>query len=909
MDNIRCSEEEVPFSVQVVLSKIESAQLNRTKQEIAEKLQVILNKINRVFLSARLGTAIEHEEELDEDEVKPSDRQNRKKCVQMLRTFVQSRTDNKNNLSVILECLNDVGQELQNIQDDKRFQLAELEEWVVEIEDNIQMFLCDMTSCLVRLKELGALLFQLDSKPTKKKKEEITKDGVWRWWRESKVNGKILWKLQAFRPPSAKNILLEISLGTKTATELSFMLADMAESLSCNRAMGMAFTYAQSGLQNLNGAFQEQSSHVQHLQTLLDQLKLDWQAEVNRTKAELEDCKKKVAKLEGENRRLREEKDTCQLLVHQLTEDNRSLSEQQTALRAPSGKRPVLAHSAMVESKSNLLEGFHSYVLNIIETYLSKIPRHKENDIPEELQDKGLNADVASEPGILYTILLNIINDSFKNLDVSLYSHDPEIILEMATSDIEVDQGKFPENATKTSVNIPTEIRNTFPTHKLDISKMDLDEQIPVDHNLARNKKFPEHKWDTAEARVVDKEAHDEDEIGDSLTVMEQLSDTNRRKQDPTELLVHHNVQQMCSQTKTKQTELTEDQSGYSFQERLSCTSSPTSDRVNEEGPDETCQKSTKPPQTKRSVTRCVKLDDSTQKQKGTLKTLLQSENVKHFENEMEREGDNISRTLLEGVRYQMDHETKRTNLLLLQNAMQNGKISVQLYKLCKELMGNAHNVKLKCLVFLLRKYMAFRALWQVRHQLNLKLCSAREQRNGLAVKEYYIILTKLERYEGLVLGRWRTRQTEEERRYRTSLGRIIYMFNRLREEYCLDLLNPCPCKSYLLGHHFLAFEPREIQRPVIHPRWCHSMKSPNYLMKPKKNISLLPGTREVARTENPTLWKCPGNGVEVATGPSRTCAGPTIPHLLERSIHYNSSALKALQDSTGGVTEERRDP
>lgn len=54
-------------------------------------------------------------------------------------------------------------------------------------------------------------------------------------------------------------MLVGPNLATKSSTGLSFMLGDIARSLSYNKAMSMAFKFLQTGLHNLNEALQERT--------------------------------------------------------------------------------------------------------------------------------------------------------------------------------------------------------------------------------------------------------------------------------------------------------------------------------------------------------------------------------------------------------------------------------------------------------------------------------------------------------------------------------------------------------------------------------------------------------------------------------------------------------------------------
>ena len=67
-------------------------------------------------------------------------------------------------------------------------------------------------------------------------------------------------------------MLNDTQSGHRAATNLSFMLKDMAKAYASNKAMSMAFQFAQTGLSNLSDALKERSQEVQALQNVVDRL-------------------------------------------------------------------------------------------------------------------------------------------------------------------------------------------------------------------------------------------------------------------------------------------------------------------------------------------------------------------------------------------------------------------------------------------------------------------------------------------------------------------------------------------------------------------------------------------------------------------------------------------------------------
>ncbi|KAL7884429.1 hypothetical protein AOLI_G00071990 [Acnodon oligacanthus] len=213
----------------------------------------------------------------------------------------------------------------------------------------------------------------------------------------------------------------------------------------------------------------------------------------------------------------------------------------------------------------------------------------------------------------------------------------------------------------------------------------------------------------------------DENVQNPSSTITDQFSNVkNKRKEQTSKLhLDSKSLPEIPGQMKTEQIGQTAEKTYHLFQEDLKDTSTLSSDST---------------------------LDENNPQKPLPSENLLLSVSEEHSNEDTEPEEEKIAITLLKGVRCQMNKDTQRTNLLLLQNALRKGQISLQLYKQARALLENIPSAKLKCLAFLLRKYMAFKALQRVRYQLNIKIRFAHEHKDGQALKEYYITLTKLDK-------------------------------------------------------------------------------------------------------------------------------------------------------------------
>ncbi|KAJ7985761.1 hypothetical protein DPEC_G00343810 [Dallia pectoralis] len=236
-----------------------------------------------------------------------------------IETLLQSNLDRETNLSEVLQSLQNMSQGLTQLELDKDIREAEdmAEEWIGEKHHSIQKFMLDIEASIVRLHELYGV------NKTQKMEAAVQKMGLWRWWREPEVDAKTILEIEKLHPPTLSRILQEPKLATKSTRKLSFMVGDIARSISCNRAMRLAFRFIQMGLYTLNNALQEQTLRATNVQAQLNDDDCG-------AKAELEASKRRIEQLEAEKAQLKEQIAAQQLKIYTLQYTVRSGSAEQT---------------------------------------------------------------------------------------------------------------------------------------------------------------------------------------------------------------------------------------------------------------------------------------------------------------------------------------------------------------------------------------------------------------------------------------------------------------------------------------------------------------------------------------------------------------------------------------------------
>ncbi|KAJ7984396.1 hypothetical protein DPEC_G00362110 [Dallia pectoralis] len=196
-----------------------------------------------------------------------------------IQSLMKSNLDQEADLSEVLQSLQDMSQGLTEMDMD----IPEVKDMTEETQD--PEFMSDMEACFTRLHELCGL-------KNTQKEAAGTSECVWRWWQDPK-------EMEKLQPPSVSRILMDPNLANQSRADLSLMVENIAEAMSCKAAMRMAFRFIQDGLHTLNMALQEQTLKVKNGQARL-------KAEDCIAKEQLEGNRRRINQLEAEKHQLQE---------------------------------------------------------------------------------------------------------------------------------------------------------------------------------------------------------------------------------------------------------------------------------------------------------------------------------------------------------------------------------------------------------------------------------------------------------------------------------------------------------------------------------------------------------------------------------------------------------------------------
>ncbi|KAJ8012528.1 hypothetical protein DPEC_G00043760 [Dallia pectoralis] len=243
----------------------------RAEQEVLYEQRVILDSVNSALASFRFASS-----PIDEDQVLIMRAQQHSD----IQSLMKSNLDQEADLSEVLQSLQDMSQGLTEMDKD----IPEVKD-MTEERPKIQKFMSDMEACFTRLHELCGL-------KNTQKEAAGTSECVWRWWQDPK-------EMEKLQPPSVSRILMDPNLANQSRADLSLMVENIAEAMSCKAAMRMAFRFIQDGLHTLNMALQEQTLKVKNGQARL-------KAEDCIAKEQLEGNRRRINQLEAEKHQLQE---------------------------------------------------------------------------------------------------------------------------------------------------------------------------------------------------------------------------------------------------------------------------------------------------------------------------------------------------------------------------------------------------------------------------------------------------------------------------------------------------------------------------------------------------------------------------------------------------------------------------
>ncbi|XP_038642464.1 uncharacterized protein LOC119958185 isoform X2 [Scyliorhinus canicula] len=241
-------------TVQRAIGKIETAQLARARQEVAERLRDILDKVNFALSHARFD-----HQQVPKITLTP-ERKEREWLIDTITDFATGSSTKEEILKFILQWLSDSNQILideEDFEEDGEVENRSAE-WIEEVNVKVQSSLASSQECIDNLQKLSNTLFSLQHERIKEKSAGPGGKGtILKWWREKKMDPKTLMHLLDMQPISTdkmveRNIAKQLDAAVG---EIDMILTDITKSPLCKKAQTIAFRYIRKFIENLHKAF------------------------------------------------------------------------------------------------------------------------------------------------------------------------------------------------------------------------------------------------------------------------------------------------------------------------------------------------------------------------------------------------------------------------------------------------------------------------------------------------------------------------------------------------------------------------------------------------------------------------------------------------------------------------------
>ncbi|KAK6471170.1 protein FAM186A-like [Huso huso] len=902
---------EIPHSVQLVFQTIQFTQLQRAQKDVSESLSAILKNVNMALHHMRVGRELEVETGL---RIAPGseleERKRRASLTQSIGHFMMSSYDREVDFIHLLRWMQETRNMLLEEEEREDQEMEEVtEDWVTLMEMKIGKSLDAFQECIVKISRLCALLFDAD--PRRKTQDlDLPKGGVWRWWREAKLDAKMIVKIQELQPPSMEKLLKDESLGNKTSVELTNMVNDMKNILSCTKAQSIAFSHILKGIQNINAAFQQQSKDFREGKTSLGMLQVnDSQAcsdslleEVRRLREQKVMLEMQLVGLETrcsdallENNKLQE---TVELMRREADATSKPKLEIQTSPAAkkkrilqpevrepdrwelrpvevpgievedlgPSVTQPEISPKKKLGKGGDVVAEVERLSRELLEDFQTNVIDLIQDSIEQDPVGKMWSTEVVN----IYRSVEDTVRETLSKLLAKLHDAFANQIIQAPVPALELQHiSKFGRNMSRRAPEILQEVSNLFPM--LDQNLDDVSTKFAVLDSLD-----PTTIQATSELRSV--QSMGKEQICKMKAAREgMIAMSNQERSKRPEV-------RKTREKTVKRYEAISEEQGEDEDRQASQGEQRQEERLSGKGREEL------KPKPKRAVKK---------------KPKKLNEDILRYQTDMEVQQEHILRTKMARLPYGINVKLQRTNLEVLSQALLRGDISLQMHALGTDLITQLQNADETRLLYLFKKYIAFCCIRRVRCNLSSRLDSARKVEDGKTARDMYKFIEKVDDYQQTILQRWREKQDSVERRRKTCMAKMLYLFGQVRRDCSLHLFHPFPLVQQSPGgiqkQFVVCVQPQKrltwcssprVQThcivPPASPRSTQGAPGPVFGVRETIHGLLQPSWRaDIAAQSSRIAEKSPLNG-------AAKLPLPRIPKLFEMEV--NTTRSKAMQ-------------
>ncbi|XP_062853540.1 uncharacterized protein LOC134316922 [Trichomycterus rosablanca] len=892
-------------------------------------------------------TARVEEDEEDEDEGGPvlyiaglQERRRRREQIDQIQRFLSAAAEREADLLSLLHWLSETEESLQDCVSKKQA----CKEWAEDMEENMEekldKLLVDVNCAINRLCTICQYLFDIESK--KRKIQTAQKTGVLRCLKEQKVDPKMMKRIQKLQPPTADKFLADASLASKSSTELTLMLNDIAKSMSSNKATDMAFRYFQMGLQNLNQAFQERTTEVKSLQVQIEEMKRnDCQFEMAQLKMEITDSNMRISELQKELVQIKEHNAALMLqneaitVPYQKEEEKYKLAKGRLKLKFPKQKKKVqeqqniehsFIHSLSVlkpcypdedQDGSNSL-GERQETLQTGDQSISGQNIDVQHYRQEQSAQKEEPIDFAEESPHHSVIPMSL---KISEEPVPRKSSDPAQTFKGPLLDLtNIHMEMLPENKDQLT-ELVSDVYMELPSdEKPESELLQSVKHSPSDMLSIVNEEIEKYELAVRDAghqlQAVSTEDAESDSWQNSLAILlNQFKNINEigKKQVWNMQLVLKLLQEIHSNMTQKDKPLAQEEliSQDPFPVPIPfCGHSPVLSPSMMMYPNKEILKVVREQMQPNGAIKIHKPEQIVNTKPAESVVIMDC--VERYVKDIKVEGERLLQTKMKGRTHVINVKCQRTNLRLLNQAYVNRNISPRLFYLARDVVLDtlaSVNMRIACLF---QRYITHIALQQLRKTLDAQLQQARELNSGKAVKDLHFFLQRLSEFQHKVISKWTDKQISIDQRRLKCMAQMTYLFHQMKVDYRLQLAPPYTCQRGLSQpllsvtpwkmHWSLNLDLMQNLQPVsggpchappnspsLHPHCCNT----------SRKSGLVTGNLWQAKDTKNSMWLASQVPVDSARDSS------TVPLLLEMDInHERISATRNLMTRVYGTPD-----
>ncbi|KAG5274278.1 hypothetical protein AALO_G00134310 [Alosa alosa] len=758
-----------------------------------------------------------------------------------IRIFLNSAVQREADLGELLNWLSFTKESFEHFDHERDLKGMASSEYINAMDSKLNTFMFDLDCGIHRLNSLWKSVYSMNIKRRKKEETAIHKGSMWHWWRESKVDAEAVRRIQKLQPPTVEAILEDASFATKCALELTFILEDMRKSMSGNKALCIAFQFVQTGLQNINQAFQEiykelavgkERNSKRNSSSKLSQLSTQLYMERDKVKV----LEEKVTDLREQKQALLFHIQNIQEYSHQkdvvLPESAvyQNVQDSKPIIAEPNARHQVLSTNNIpkpssksrkkgqkqhnltdisegdtteemtesiveqIEKKStHLLEEFRKTVFEIVENSTA-FNDNKELDTEVTKPEKILN---------LYKFLQCSMHDCFNDIMTHIRGRCNEEIIELPFQEMSLLESELWDSPETNPSDMLKDLSKEIKNHNKSIKNAGASLNTLFSLQDKHGKGFDQKRRATmSQLMGMFKNINniEKQQACKLRLTLESLEAMHKRMVDKEKPANIHLPFPKKTSKKPAEPEIVEEIEEEIVGDKVIQEIVEEEERVVVEKRNmvETPIKKVVPAELGPHLESSFNPEPQSLDPIGDAKSVRSTEDTDRYAEQISEQAQRLLQSRLSGSVYVINVESQRVNVKLLDQALLRMTISPSLYRLLRDVVMQTQDSVENRLCCIMQRFMRHARLQQVCKILNGRLLEARSLNDGHTIRKCYFYLQKVQKLQTKVSDSGYTKQTSVDHIRKSCMARMLCLFNQIKLDYGLHLAAPYCCSDCL---------------------------------------------------------------------------------------------------------------